>query len=117
MPRKLRLSPAATIDRDAIWLYTARRYDFEQADAYDLLVGQALRDIAQRPEGPTSRLHPEFGPDVRSYHISLSKKRSGTRIGTPRHVMFYTLEFEDVVFVMRIIKDDMDPRRHLDNFL
>jgi len=45
MPRQLRLSPAATIDRDAIWSYTAKRYDAEQADAYDLLVGQALQDI------------------------------------------------------------------------
>lgn len=105
------------MDREAIWLYTARRYDFEQADAYDLLLGQALQDIAENPERPTSRMHPEFGPDVRSYHISLSKKRSGTRIGKPRHVMFYTLEFEDVVFVMRIIKDDMDTRLHLDESL
>ena len=117
MPRKLRLSPAATIDRDAIWLYTARRYNSEQADAYDLLVVQALKDIAEDPERPTCRLHPEFGPDVRSYHIALSKKRSGTRIGKPRHVVFYTLEYEEVVFVMRIIKDDMDSRRHLDEYL
>ncbi|MBL7649573.1 MAG: type II toxin-antitoxin system RelE/ParE family toxin [Candidatus Hydrogenedentes bacterium] len=69
------------------------------------------------PERPTCRLHPEFRPDVRSYHIALSKKRSGTRIGKPRHVVFYTIEYEEVVFVMRIIKDDMDSRRHLDDFL
>ena len=113
MPRQLRLSPAATLDRDEIWFYTAKRYGFEQADTYDLLVGQALQDIAEDPERPTSRLHPEFGPDIRSYHIELSKKRSGARIGKPRHVVFYTFEFEGIVLVMRIIKDDMDPGRHL----
>jgi toxin ParE1/3/4 len=113
MRRQLRLSPAATVDRDDIWSYTARRYDFEQADAYDRLLGQALRDLCEDAARPASRTHPEFGPEVRSYHISLSKRRSGTRIGRPRHVVFYTLEFEEVVYVMRIIKDDMDPQRHL----
>lgn len=113
MSRRLRLSPGAVVDRDVIWSYTARRYDLDQADAYDRLLGQALEDICRDPQGPTSRLHPEYGPDVRSYHIALSKKRSGTLIGKPRHVIFYTLEYEDVVFVMRIIKDDMDAQLHL----
>lgn len=113
MARRLRLSPEAVLDRDAIWLYSAHRYGFDHADAYDRLVGQALQDLGAAPERPTSRLRPEFGPDVRSYHISLSGKRSGSRIGKPRHVVFYTLEYENVVYVMRILKDDMDPHRHL----
>ena len=113
MSHRLRLSPQAQIDRDAVWAYTASRYAFDQADAYDRLLGQALKDLCEEPERPSSRPHPEFGPTVRSYHIALSKKRSGSRIGTPRHVVFYSLEFEGVVFVMRIIKDDMDAQKHI----
>lgn len=111
--RRLRLSEPASNDIDHIWWYMYDRYGMEQADAYDTLLWQALEDIEENPGRPTSRPEPEIGPNVRSYHISLSKKRSGTRIGKPRHVVFYTLEYEDEIFVMRIIKDDMDAQRHL----
>lgn len=113
MARRLRLSPAAVLDRDAIWLYSANRYGFDHADAYDRLVGQALQDLASDPLRLTTRSRPEFGPDVRSYHIASSVKRSGSHIGKPRHIVFYTVEFVDTTYVMRILKDDMDPHRHL----
>lgn len=113
MPRQLRLSKSAQLDKDEIWLYTANTYNLEQADAYDKLLVQALRDIRTEPERPSSRKYPALGPEVRGYHISLSKKRSGARIRSPRHVVFYTLEFEDETIVLRILKDDMDARRHL----
>lgn len=111
--RRLRLSEPASNDIDHIWWYTYDRYGIEQADDYDTLLWQALEDIEENPDRSTSRPEPGIGPNVRSYHISLSKKRSGTHIGKPRHVVFYTLEYEDEIFVMRIIKDDMDAQRHL----
>lgn len=111
--RHLRLSEPARRDMEGIWWYTYDRYGMKQAEAYETLLWQAIEDIEEDPSRPTSRLEPELGPMVRSYPIALSKKRSGTRIGTPRHVVFYTLEFEDELFVMRIIKDDMDALRHL----
>lgn len=112
--RHLRLSDTARSDLERIWWYTYERYGMEQAEAYDTLLWQALEDIEEDPGRPTSRPESGMGPGVRSYHISLSRKRSGARIGKPRHVVFYTLEFEDEIFVMRIIKDDMDAPRHFE---
>lgn len=113
MPRDVKLSNEASADIDAIWEYTAETYTVEQAQDYLALIEQGLEDIEQFPEGPTSLCHPELGESVRSYHIALSKKRSGTRIRSPRHVIYYTLKYHDKVLVLRILKDDMDVRRHL----
>lgn len=113
MPLRLRLSRSARTDKDDIWLYTANRYTVEQADEYDQLLVQALRDIRTEPERPSSLKRPDLGPSIRTYHIALSKKRSRVRIRSPRHLIFYTLEFEGVIFVLRILKDDMDAQRHL----
>ncbi len=111
--RHLRLSEPARSDLESVWWYTYDRYGLNQAEAYDTLLWQALEYIEEDPSRPTSRLEPELGPHVRSYHIALSKKRSGTHIGKPRHLVLYTLEFENEIFVMRILKDNMDAPRHL----
>lgn len=84
-----------------------------QADAYDTLIFQALRDIAENPEWSTSQEHPDLGTQVRSYRIALSKERSGTGIKKARHVLFYTLCYKELVYVVRILHDSMDPHKHL----
>ena len=107
------MSDEAHVDVDAIWDYTAKTYDYDQAIEYNRLLDFALDDIEQEPERPTSRSHPEYGIFVRSYHVKFSRKRSGTRIREPRHVIYYTLKYPDVILVLRILKDDMDAPRHL----
>lgn len=72
---------------------------------------QALDDIRLDPIRPSSVPHPELGEGVRSYHIALSKFRSGTGIKSPRHVIVYTLRQADEVYVLRIVHDRMNLRR------
>lgn len=113
MPRPLRLSDDAKADMEDIWVWTAEKYDVEQADRYQKLLNQALDDIRIEPERPSSRERPELGKRVRSYAIDLSKERSGTGIKSPRHVVFYTLAYEDTVVVLRILHDRMEPGRYV----
>lgn len=113
MIRRLRLSDRARQDLKEIWLYTAKNYDDDQADAYDSLLWQALRDIEENPERPSSKRHPELGESIGSNRIALSRERSGTRIRSPRHVVSYTLRDADEVYVLRILHAAMDPTRHL----
>ena len=113
MPRPLRQTKPSSKDIDDIWDYTARTYDIEQANAYMGLLDQAFRDIEKDPDGPTSQEHPELGPRVRSYRIELSKERSGADIKSPRHIVFYTLEYEAEIVVLRVLHDRMDPTLHL----
>lgn len=113
MPRSLQLSKPAESDISEIWLYTAESYSTVQADSYATLIDCAFDDLEEDPERPASRRHPELGAWIRSYPIALRKHRSGVRIRSPRHIVFYTLEFEDMIYVMRILHDSMDPIRHL----
>lgn len=110
MGRKLRLSGPANEDIRNIWEYTRSTYDYQQAIAYSELLEQAIRDIVADPERPSSIPRPNLGAGVRSYHIELSKLRSGTGIKSPRHVIVYTLRHVDEVYILRIVHDRMNLR-------
>ncbi len=98
---------------ECIWQWTEEKYDVDQAVRYQMLLDQALDDVRIDPERPSSRPHPEWGAQVRSYRIALSKRRSGTGIKSPRHIVVYTLEYEDEVFVLRILHDRMEAQGYL----
>ncbi len=111
MGHRLRLSGPANEDIRSIWEYTRSTYDYEQAIAYFELLEQAIRDVVADPERPSSIPRPELGTGVRSYHIALSKFRSGTGIKSPRHVIVYALRRADEVYILRIVHDRMNLRR------
>ena len=89
----------------------ATRYDIDQAVKYQALLDRALDDLRLDPERPSGIPRPELGVGVRSYHIELSKHRSGTGIKSPRHVVVYTLRQADEVYVLRVVHDRMNLRR------
>lgn len=111
MGRRLRLSSLASQDILGIWEYTKSTYGYKQALAYSEFLEQAIQDVVADPERPSSIPRPELGTGVRSYHIELSKRRSGTGVKSPRHVIVYALRTADEVFVLRIVHDRMNLRR------
>jgi len=113
MLRPIRLSESAESDMDEIWDWTAEQYGVEHAVQYQRVLDQALDDIRLDPERPSSQPHPELGSHVRSYQAALSTSRSGTSIKSPRHIVLYTLESEDEIFVLRILHDRMERRKSL----
>lgn len=94
-----------------IWYWTAARYDVGQAMKYQVLLDQALDDLRLEPDRASSIPRPDLGVGVRSYHIALSKFRSGTGIKSPRHVVVYALRKADEVLVLRIVHDRMNLRQ------
>lgn len=110
------LSLTARADIAAIHRYTIRIHGREAAKAYGRLFRQAFRDIRDDPLGPESRLRPEIGPSVRSYHISLSRVRAGSAVKRPRHFIFYSLLAEDRIDVSRVLHDSQDFARHFPDF-
>lgn len=115
MTRRLRLSKAAERDEFKILLYTSERYGEEQTEKYQSLLDQAKRDIRDDPTRPTSKARPELGPNIRSYHISLSRERSGVGIKEPRHLILYRIENPDEILVVRILHDSMDIERQFED--
>ena len=88
---KLVRSVRAEADITAIGEYTVETYGKEAAKAYSALLRQAFRDIRTDPFRPGSKERPEIGAYVRSYHTSLSRKRAGARVKSPRHLVLYYL--------------------------
>ena len=113
MPRSLRQTEPSNKDIAAIWEYTSRTYGVEQADAYIDVLSQAFRDIQEYPERPSSQGRPDLGDCVRSFHIKNSTRRSSSEIKAPRHIVFYSLKYDDEIVVLRVLHERMDIERHI----
>ena len=91
------LSPKAQSDLDAIWDYTAERWDTDQAELYVRRIKSALESIASNPRRGRACEH--VRPGYSKYPVG-------------SHVVFYRLT-EQGVDVVRIVHQRMDFSRHL----
>lgn len=87
----------------------------DAAVRYETLVSRAIRDLAEDPVRPGSKLRPDLGPELYVYHLSHSRKRAETPTGIvqrPRHFIVYRFDAE-TLFIVRILHDAMDLPEHL----
>jgi toxin ParE1/3/4 len=91
------LTPRARADLEAIWAYTADRWNVEQADGYVRLLYGAMQIVAVEPRRWRSCEH------IRSGYFKYS-------VGS--HVLFFR-RHESGVVVIRILHQSMDFERHL----
>ena len=94
---QIRLSPKARGDLDAIWDYTAQRWDVDQAEDYLRLLGRSMNLLAASPE-LGGRID-----DVRKGY---------RRFPSASHVIFYRIK-PGHIEVIRILHSRMDADRHL----
>ena len=94
--------------------YTLKNYGSVATKAYLDLLRQTFKDLLSDPFRPGSQDRPDIAPHIRSYHISLSKQRTSSRIiKKPRHIVLYFLPKPDEIVVLRILHDSADLQRHL----
>ena len=56
----------------------------------------------------------EFVPGVRGFHIRHSRDESREApVANPAHVIVYRVILPDVVEIVRVLHDRMEPRRHV----
>jgi len=116
--RNYRLALEAQLDLDDIQVWTEEHFGLLASERYDLLIDAAVRDIAADPYRVGSVTHREFGVEVRSWHLRLSRHHVPMHIGIvgrPRHRLVYHVEPERVV-IDRVLHDSMDMKRHLRNW-
>jgi toxin ParE1/3/4 len=99
MMRKFNLSNAADKDLKQIWQYTLETWSREQANKYVSGLLAACADIAQSPE-------------------SLGQPYDYVRVGYRKypwckHVIFYLIQDDGTVLIVRILHQRMDYERHL----
>ena len=96
--KRLRLSPAARIDLDAIWDYSAAAWGQDQADSYLRGMFSMMWTLAERP----------------SLGRGIDEVRQGYfKFPVASHVVFYR-QTPDGIDVIRILHKRMDLERHLD---
>ena len=113
---RYRLSGLAKADIAAI-LKTSREQHGEQARIrYRALLTAALRRIANNPGGVSTLDRAELLPGIRSFHIRHSRSDSNeASVAYPVHVIFYRVSEQDVIDIVRVLHERMEPSRHLGN--
>lgn len=96
---KYDITKEVTEDLYRIWEYTVDTWSEEQADAYYGLLEAGMNEVADAPER-VGKPYDEIYPGLRAYHVR-------------RHMVFYTVQANGRVLVVRILHEKMDYVRHL----
>ena len=92
-----RLTPAAEVDLEMIWIYTRDQWGIDQAYLYTDKLIAAFGNLAADPKIAPACDH--IRPGYR-------------RLGIERHVIYYRITHYGIAIV-RILHDRMDAPRHL----
>ncbi|MBN8440945.1 MAG: type II toxin-antitoxin system RelE/ParE family toxin [Thauera sp.] len=94
---EFQLSPAAVLDLEDIWRYTARRWSAAQAERYLDLLDAAFEQLAREPLSAPACEHIRKG--YRRWRVE-------------RHWVYFRID-QGVTVVMRVLHERMDTGRHL----
>ena len=92
------LSPAAQADLEQIWNYTRDRWGVDQAEEYLRELQRAIERAAANPR--IGRACDEIRPGYR-------------KLAAGSHVLFYRMNAEGIIDVVRVLHERMDVDRHL----
>ena len=96
---KYDITKEATEDLYKIWAYTVDTWSEEQADTYYALLVAGMNEVAGAPDR-IGKPYDEIYPGLRAYHVG-------------RHMLFYILQNNGRVLIVRIFHEAMDYARHL----
>jgi toxin ParE1/3/4 len=108
---RFRLSAPAQADLESILARTLDRWGVDGRSRYASLLAAAFRTIADQPTGPTTRARDEVFAGLRSFHIRHSRGDHGIRV--PVHVVFYRTVAAEVIEIVRLLHERMDPVRYI----
>ncbi len=110
---RLRLSRPAASDiaeiletSEAAWGADARR-------RYEALIGAALRTIRTDPLGALTRDRSAVIPGLRSLHLRHVRDQMQERVAAPVHFIWFRIAGGDVVEVIRVLHERMEPSHHM----
>ena len=95
---KYDITKEATEDLYRIWEYTVNTWSEQQADTYYALLESGMNEAAEAPER-IGKPYDDIYPGLRAYHVR-------------RHMLFYILQENGRVLIVRILHEKMDFARH-----
>jgi toxin ParE1/3/4 len=109
---RLRISASAQADIQNLLLTSLERWGPAGRARYAVLLTTALRTIAAEPDGATTRDRGDLLAGIRSVHIRHARGSRGVR--EPVHVVYYRAIRPELIEIVRVLHQRMDPSRHLD---
>lgn len=93
------LTSAAKEDIEEIIEYTVETWGYNQAVKYEILLGDAITQIASDPRSPRFKQADYVRPGLKRYHVG-------------RHYIYFKVS-EDLVSILRILHDSRNQSQHL----
>jgi toxin ParE1/3/4 len=111
--KQFRLSLSAEADLAQILETSGERWGAEGMRRYAALLAAGMLKVAAEPAGPTTRNRSEIPGGVRSFHLRNARAAGSEKVKGPVHVLYYRAIGPDLVEIVRILHERMDPSRHL----
>ena len=112
---RFRLARPAQIDLANILTTSAERWGADGQQRYAAVLADAMRQVADEPEGPLTKSRTDLRSGIRSFHVRYARRSADTaKVRRPVHVLYYRVAQEGVIEIVRVLHERMDPSRHLD---
>jgi len=112
--RRYRLSRLAENDVSDILVMSEDRWGTMARRRYAALISSAMRRVAADPSGPATQNRTELLAGLRSFHIRFARTNDpDASVRNPVHVLYYRAVAPDLVEIVRVLHERMEPNRHL----
>jgi toxin ParE1/3/4 len=112
---RYRLSRLAQDDLLRILSTSEQRWGPQARRRYAATIAAAMRKVADDPEGPATKARAELLTGIRSIHLRHVRiQNMDDKVGHPVHVLYYRMVAPDLVEIVRVLHERMEPRRHIE---
>ena len=115
---RFRLARPAQLDLGSILAASAERWGIDGQQRYAAVLADAMRQVADEPQGPLTKNRTELRSGIRSFHVRHARRSADSeKVRRPVHVLYYRVAQQGVIEIVRVLHERMDPSRHLDDSL
>jgi len=111
---RVRVAAPARADLASLLLTSEERWGAEARRRYASLVEAAIRTIAEAPDSSLTHDRAELAAGLRSMHLRHARTTGeGAGVRDPVHVIYYRLPSKDVLEIVRVLHERMEPTLQL----
>lgn len=113
--RHFRLSRFAEVDLTDILATSEERWGIEARRRYAAIIAVAMRKVAADPKAPATQARVELATGIRSFHLRHARGHDPeAKVRQPVHVLYYRVVAPDLVEIIRVLHERMEPSKHID---
>jgi len=111
---RFRVTRSARSDIEHILGTSAALWGMEASLRYEALLTAAMQSVADQPDGPLTRDCTALRPGIRSSHLRHARRiQPVSGVKQPVHVLYYRVVPPDLVEIIGVLHERMEPGRHL----